>query len=529
MCPVSNSMKKLLDRYGDVVERFDHIKVRLIARHDSPFNLSIASARTCYSSKGLALPDEMEKSERAVELRDRIARETMEAGHLTTRQHAHFVFGLEGVSRNLIWQFLHSHPYYNSEQVSQRYVPIQGENWFWAPSDIVDAKKFHERAMETYGRLNEELLPIVSELYFSIFRARGNRREKYEKDVLKRAMEISRYVMPLSTTAYMYHTVSALTLYRYARAMSSVGLDEAIAVTMKMLAEVNKVDPDLIGEVPEPNVAMETSSAGHDYAKAGESNREFDKKLEVAGGRARLVSKTEGGEGVLRSILEAMPGVLNKGAEPGSVDGAWAAILDAEENAALGDSVFPVTMDEKSRVLQHIHYTFQKKLSHTADSQEQRHRTLPGSRPLLWRQISLEADYITPKLIAENEGVKAIYDDYMGSLFEDLRGAARGGAAPEALSYFLPNAFPVRYYESGDLLNFFHKWKSRLCYTAQEEIFYASLAEVEQVIEAHPFLKGALGPPCALRKTRKPRCPEGSRYCGVKVWNLELSQYERLI
>src|SRR5256886_11214845 len=35
------------------------------------------------------------------------------------------------------------------------------------------------------------------------------------------------------------------------------------------------------------------------------------------------------------------------------------------------------------RALQHANYTFAKKISHTADSQDQRHRMVPGSRPLL--------------------------------------------------------------------------------------------------------------------------------------------------
>ena len=35
------------------------------------------------------------------------------------------------------------------------------------------------------------------------------------------------------------------------------------------------------------------------------------------------------------------------------------------------------------RTLQHASYTFRKRLSHTADSQDQRHRMVPGSRPLM--------------------------------------------------------------------------------------------------------------------------------------------------
>ncbi len=43
-------------------------------------------------------------------------------------QHATFQFSLENVSRQAIWSFLHSHPFYNSEQVSQRYVEVKAGN-----------------------------------------------------------------------------------------------------------------------------------------------------------------------------------------------------------------------------------------------------------------------------------------------------------------------------------------------------------------------------------------------------------------
>src|SRR5438132_14182665 len=50
------------------------------------------------------------------------------------------------------------------------------------------------------------------------------------------------------------------------------------------------------------------------------------------------------------------------------------------------------------RALQHANYTFAKKISHTADSQDQRHRMVPGSRPLLTLADTREPDYITPAL-----------------------------------------------------------------------------------------------------------------------------------
>jgi thymidylate synthase ThyX len=56
--------------------------------------------------------------------RDAIADSIYKAGHHTTLQHSSFQFTLENVSRQFIWSFLHSHPFYNSEQVSQRYVTV---------------------------------------------------------------------------------------------------------------------------------------------------------------------------------------------------------------------------------------------------------------------------------------------------------------------------------------------------------------------------------------------------------------------
>ena len=48
------------------------------------------------------------------------------------------------------------------------------------------------------------------------------------------------------------------------------------------------------------------------------------------------------------------------------------------------------------RALQHANYTFAKKISHTADCQDQRHRMVPGSRPLLTLADTRDPDYITP-------------------------------------------------------------------------------------------------------------------------------------
>jgi hypothetical protein len=97
--------------------------------------------------------------------------------------------------------------------------------------------------------------------------------------------------------------------------------------------------------------------------------------------------------------------------------------------------------------------------------------------------------------------------------------------------YLLPNAFPIRFEESGDLLHFHHKWAQRLCYTAQEEIWNACRDEVLQVSERFPEIGKYIQAPCWVRAQggAKPLCPEGDRFCGVPVWRMPVKQYQRLI
>ena len=142
--PETHWFDELKARYADKIAA-SPVRVRLIAHTEQPFDIAAASARTCYSSKGLLLPADMHKSEKSLELRKKVARATLKSGHHTTRQHAHFVFGLENVSRQLIWQVLHAHPYYNSEQVSQRYVPIKNDRtWYTLPSSLQREADVHD-------------------------------------------------------------------------------------------------------------------------------------------------------------------------------------------------------------------------------------------------------------------------------------------------------------------------------------------------------------------------------------------------
>ncbi len=82
-----------------------------------PYDSAIAAARTCYASRIIG-PEEITDKQRL-----QIGASTFYGGHHTVFQHAHFEFGLENVSRQFVWSFLHAHPFYNSEQQSSAVRP----------------------------------------------------------------------------------------------------------------------------------------------------------------------------------------------------------------------------------------------------------------------------------------------------------------------------------------------------------------------------------------------------------------------
>jgi thymidylate synthase ThyX len=158
-------------------------------------------------------------------------------------------------------------------------------------------------------------------------------------------------------------------------------------------------------------------------------------------------------------------------------------------------------------------------LSHTADSQDQRHRTVPGSRPLLSRTVPGHVDVIEPELIRDDRDAHAVFVEAVEAAWYARDRLLRLGVEPELALYVLPNALAVRFEESGTLLDLIHKWTMRTCLNAQREIFQTSMEEVEQVREIHPKLVEHVGPPCFVRSGLvRPRCTEGSHFCGVPVW-----------
>jgi thymidylate synthase ThyX len=485
---------------------------------DRPYDDAVAAARTCYSPRVIAA-DEVTDRQRRI-----IGPLTYRAGHHTVYQHATFEFGLSGISRQLVWSFLHSFPFYNTEQQSQRYVRLDEVRAHLPPVLGGEARETFVLAVEaawgTYAELSKRLQPLALDRLSDLWRLTARQSKAFGRSVAKeaekRAIETARYVIPVACHTAMVYTVSGITLHRLRRAAAACDASlEARVLVDRMIAEVERIDPAFFQEIGDaPLESTEVAEFSLQQAGLGDpaALEAFDKSLD--GHRAKLVDYgLRGSEVVAAAVREVI------GRQDLDDESALDCVLDPAKNPYRLDPLNISAHSPLMRTLNHAHYTFRKKLSHSADSQDQRHRMVPASRPLLTRVVPAFADVVEPELIASDPACHGLFRESVEAAW-----AARGrllelGAPPETALYVLPNALAVRFLESGSLLHLLHKWTMRTCLNAQREIFEASLDEIGQVRAVHPQLMKHVGPPCTVRSgLARPRCTEGSHFCGVPVW-----------
>src|SRR6266481_8328544 len=256
-----------------------------------PFDSAIAAARTCYSSR-LINPEEVNDKQRL-----NIGAATFFSGHHTVYQHAHFEFGLENISRQFVWSFLHAHPFYNSEQQSQRYVRMDRTQAYVPQLSLffdAESRAIFERAIARawsyYRELSSLFLPQSREILLDIWHvgpmSHPKRLQKIERSAEKRAIEIARYVLPVAAFTTMVHTVSGIVLHRLWRMCAASDTpSEARAIIGEMVALVKNIDAQFfdrfgtepLDELPEWKTNSANSEGG---AKHGDQfAKEFDAQL----------------------------------------------------------------------------------------------------------------------------------------------------------------------------------------------------------------------------------------------------------
>jgi len=492
--------------------------VTLRTAPQTPYDGAIAAARTCYSPRVIGAGEITESQ------RDSIGALTFDAGHHTVYQHAHFEFGLENISRQFVWTFLHSYPFYNSEQSSQRYVKLREPRAYIPPLagralDVFEAAilRAWDRYAELSTLLKDDAHAILKELRYVRPGTNPERLKQIDKDAEKRAIETARYVIPIAAFTSMVHTVSGIVLHRLHRMMNTGDAPgETRQVVSEMVRLVKEWDPYFfvkVGLAPIPDEGVEE----HGFPRPRAADcfaTEFDARLHGRWSRLRAFSPDT--EAIVAESVRSVFGLTGSDMDD---DEALERVMNPARNRYRLDVLNVSYHSPLMRALHHATYVFEKRLSHTADSQDQRHRMVPASRPLITFADTVRPDYITPRLIAANPRARAVYDAAMQEAWNAKNELLELGVPLEHALYVLPNAKTLRFVESGSLLALLHKWTLRTCFNAQEEIYLASMDEIEQVRAVHPRIGRYLGPPCVVRNGLiSPRCTEGSHFCGVPVW-----------
>lgn len=480
-------------------------------------DIAATTAIQCYAAGIAPMKPRPEEKPR------KIAADTLEAGHHTTRMHAHFTWRLENVSRHAIHDYFHAYPYYNSEQQSQRYVEIR-DGSYQEPTNLNEgqARFFLEAcsyANRQYFRLLELLKPAVSQRVRDMYPGKGwnveRTRARLNAKIDKLIQEVARYVVQIGQVSTFDHTLSELQLLRLFHASKHLDFsDEVRFVIAKMVESVSKVDPQILTEIRAP---LEASNENCGWV----DDREFDG---FSGGKlSQMVEISSAVRKVLAMSVRRMTGKNFSDLE------ALSFLMSPNTNLVLAD-VYETGMHEGlASALRQINLTFFTTLSHAADSQRQRHRRTAGNVPFIHQMDFDNLEYLTPLVIAEDPKLKAVYDEIIEKELGNVRTAQKLGISKRDALLLLPNALKMRVVESGDLFDWLHRWKQRLCYLAQEEIFWISLDQVEQLGKYLPEASGMLLAPCGVRAGAgvRPRCPEGDRWCGQPVYNWKIEEYKK--
>ena len=160
-------------------------RVRLRNHFDKPYDDAISAARTCYSSRVIDADEITDRQRRS------IGPLTYNGGHHTVYQHATFEFSLSGISRQLVWCFLHAFPFYNTEQQSQRYVRLDDVRAHVPPALGGEARAIYESSVESawgaYAELTRRLVPVTHGILSDLWRLSERQNKAFGRNVAREA------------------------------------------------------------------------------------------------------------------------------------------------------------------------------------------------------------------------------------------------------------------------------------------------------------------------------------------------------
>lgn len=510
--------------------------VKLYKTFTDPYVNSLSTARSCYSS--CIIEDHEITADH-----DRIAKGCYEGGHHTIYTHATFEFQLSNVSRHFVWSFLHQNIFSNSEQSSQRYVPVKRDSFVsLLPTEEMSElaiDKYNsciEYQMNAYHKLTEMLTSTAETEYKKLFKHKDVKEKKIAGGIKKKAMEVARFVLPIGCHTSLYHTISAISLFRLYRAsgMCDTPFETKLIIQM-MVDAVLAHDPNYakiletpmdIENSPEFQFFQQNTRIYNSIEKRKKFINEFDTKLQ--GKKSKLVNTGINNELVLAESVRTVLGVTwDEMNDDDAIDMA----LNPAKNKLLSEKLNLTPVSKVMQTLHQVSYTFAKRISHCTDSQNQRHRKNVGAKPIIYESYFHFADFETPKLVEANPAANVYYMEVMEEIWSRIQEIHALGANPQFTQLLLPNAVNLRFYETGDLAALWHKYKMRLCLNAQDSIWQTAVEEVLQIQEIDSRIGAYLLPPCGINYLANPKarkCFE-PEYCGQPIWLQQVKDYKRVI
>lgn len=442
----------------------------------SPTNVAVSAARTCYYPHGLVEP---EKSE-GWKAKERLLDSIFKAGHHTTLQHTHITLMIEGMSRHLIWRLLHAHPYYNSEQVSQRYAKMKSDAFVYPSGGDREAwEGYYGDIFDRYEKLITMLIPVME----------GVLPKFKKKEATKKAQEMARYLLPMGMSAYLYHTINIITALRYIAGVKALpeAKDEGEMFASLLETILLDIDPSLQPLIEEAKKAKVVFPRGKIIQEVKAREMIDDHRTKVYGIVEPEAFEINDNYGDVLRLSQLYP--------DGGVMGGFSAYI---------------------------------RLSLAADAQNQRHRRSVAVRPPLDEIYT--PSYYTPPIIAQHPEIADFYHESCQEAYRFFEQQVETLGFGEAV-YALPNAHEIEILERNDFAAFHHKAQMRLCYNAQQEIYDIVYEQVQQLRDHHVANAQTFLPPCSVRQELgiHPICPEGDRFCGVKVWKLPFDAFKREI
>ena len=513
-------------------------KVRLVHAFDRPYENVVATARTCYSSKGIITEDQ---ASARPDRRDAIAKSIYEAGHHTTFQHAHFQFALENVSRQFLWTLSPLAPVL---QLGAGLPALRGgaagATTRCRRSGRPSASSTRRRRAPAGGLPTADGAADAARrgaVLRALSRPHARRRphalcgRDQEAGPGDRALRAARRDLLVPVPHGLRH--HALPLLAPVRVHGRAGRAArgrrpdgrgGPASTTRSTPPCSRTRCRSRRRPSTPRSRRCRACA----ARGGPSAREFDAEL---GGRVsrsstgRRTTKRSSPPPCARSSGVPAGGPLGRRRHPpGPRPGA--------EPLARRDADPDDPRQALARALPPVLHLPQEALAHGRQ---------PGPAPPHDAGLAAGAAGVPlgrAGLHRPDAGRRrrprrdALYRATMDETWAAIGELRARGVADEFAAYLLPNAVAIRFTESADLLNLHHKFAMRLCYNAQEEIWRASprRGAARSARPTRASGRGCCRPArCAITPACAPSAPRASASAASSSGNRTPSDYARAL